>query len=256
MKTKNMFSLCRYRILSATLLLVGFLGSVPLSLADSLTLSFEGNVNETQVFPGFPNASKKAAFDKFLGSSFRLSVTFENNPLLNPDRNPLDPNVGEYNLTTLSGSVMGQTVTANSGTLYVGNNDNLANTGPIDYFSGHSRVPGDVLFGPTVGGFPPLIISFGFFDPSGMAFDNDGLPQGLVKPSRFLQGSAYLDLTFGRPTQPFITDFGEIIASYHSFVHPNNLIRVAPVPEASTVTLLGSGLVGLFGWQYRKNLKN
>ena len=254
MKTKNLFSLCRYGTLTAILLYVGFLGSVPLSRADSLTFSYEGNVNLTQVFPGFPNASNKAAFDKFLGSSLRLSITFENNPLLNTDRNPLDPNVGEYNLTTLSASVMGQTVTANSGTLYVGNNDNLSNTGPIDYFSGHSRVPGDFLFGPSVGGFPPLIISFGFFEPSSMAIDNDRLPQGLVDPSRFLKGSASLVLTFGLPTQPFITDFGEIIVSYDSSVHPNNLIRVAPVPEPSTVALLGSGIVGLFGWRYRKNL--
>ncbi len=253
--SKNVLHPCKCITLFATILLGGILGTVSPCLAGTLTFAYEGTVNYTQAFPGFPNSIHKAVFDEFLGQPLRLSFTFEDDPLLNPDRNLTDPQEGLFTLNSVTASIMGKTVKGTSGQLDVGNNVNIPGiNNSADYFSVFSSTSRDTLSGSTVNGFPPLTILLSFYDPTGRAFDNDGLPQHVVDPKQFISGQATLYVSFGIPAQPYVRDFGEIVATHDYRRYPDNLIRVAPVPEPSTIALLGGGLIGLLGWRNKKKI--
>lgn len=116
------------------------------------------------------------------------------------------------------------------------NNDDPLHAG-ADYFGIGSN---NNVSGATVNGLSPVNVRFQLQDPTGAAVDNEILPTSIDLDSWDLENTnlTYFALTFG--TDPGITN--QVRAQIGS----------APVPEPSTLFLLGSGIMGIIGATRRK----
>ena len=199
------------------------------SHAVPITFSYEGIVN---VGDGYPDSAPFAAFP---GETIRMVYTFESTT---PDSNASSN--GDYlgAVTSVQLFLSSNIYTATSGNIIL--IDNGFN--PDQYIVDIVGIPGG-LIGPTVGGMPLVRLELILSDNTHTALANDLLPTIQPDPSDY--SDAVLQLQFRNPDNPFPFENGIVIAS--------GTVGISPVPEPSTVLLLGSGLVGLMYHRRRRH---
>ena len=99
--------------------------------------------------------------------------------------------------------------------------------------------------GPTVNGFKPFFLTLSLADPTGLALNSDALPTSF-NTIQFSQASFIVSFT-NRTNPHDLTSGGTNFTGVSG-----TLTSGVAVPEPSTLTMLGSGLVGMALWLRRK----
>ena len=195
--------------------------------ADALpTFSFKGTVS---------NLGGDFAF--LLGADFEVTYTFD--PTVT-DANPGDPQSGFYPGAITSGSL---TVNPNSGPLVwliVSSLPN-SNISVLTTATAHSYFASAALSGPSIGGASPSFFLIQLTDTTKTALVDDSLPTALdIDDFGFIRN---LQFTFIGANPSCCSTFGVITSAQ------------TPIPEPSTILLLGSGLAGVGALTRRRRKK-
>ena len=181
------------------------------------------------------HGANQEVFDAFLGKPVQFSVTFESDPLLNPDTDPRNTQ-GSYHLQSFTATLMGNSWTAVRGSVFVQNNHQEFNENPLDYFV--AEVPNcstrseacsrRFISGPEIDGLTLAMAGFGFGDSTLTALSSDALPITPPDPAHFTVPSetgpnSFFQLVFfdetSSTTAPFPT--GQIIAESNIKIGPS-----------------------------------
>ena len=183
--------------------LVGIVFLPSTSYAALLTFTYHGVITTASANYG----ANQEDFDPFLGKPVQFSVTFETDPLLNPDTDPVST-IGNYQLRSLTATVMGNSWTATHGRVMVQNNHTQTPEITLDVFLGEAPFCTSgggcaerYISGPEVGGLPLASLSFGFGDSSLAALSSDALPVVQPDPAHYsvqpeIGDSSYVQLVF------------------------------------------------------------
>ena len=158
-----------------------------MSHSELLTFTYHGVITTTSAYYG----ADQEAFDAFLGKPVQISVTYETDPLLNPDKD-LNSTIGDYQLQSVTASLMGNSWTATQGQILVQNNHIQTPDIIVDEFLASAPdCPSNggctrrALSGPEVSGLPLADLNFGLADSALTALSSDSLPVVQPDPAHF-----------------------------------------------------------------------
>ena len=260
MPFQTMFTMPSARTLRGAAILAAMLGFTALSLAQeaksaTVTFTYEGVINESRILsidtadPSFVapgEAGIVADFNAFQGKTVRTTITFEDDPVLNPDQQPADPD-RRWLSATQSVELDGNVFTSQSRMRI--ENDGSFGTLPFDadLFQVSSLDSGSGATGPDIGGLPFLQSSLTVQDHLALMFTDDALPATAPDPAD----------AQNNPLQPG-AQLSEITLAFQLNLSPSQFVigilrasdtvvlgetTVVPVPAA--LPLLLTGLVGL-----------
>jgi len=205
-----------------------FVGGFSTAHAVPLTFAYEGTVNVAEG----DTAALQAAADAFLGATLFFQYTFESTT---PDTN-LSASTGTYAAPiAFFVTVLGNTYLGGTGTITVDNNL----FGLFDSYFVRAQAAG--IAGPPLVGAPPDNLVLAFFDLTSTAFSSDTLPITPPDPA-----------DFPPPSVPRLVVEGEDGGGNEWNITATQVRPAAPIPEPTTMLLLGSGLAGLLAWRMRK----
>ncbi|MEO8326092.1 MAG: VCBS repeat-containing protein, partial [Nitrospirota bacterium] len=201
-----------------------------LSHSALITFTYHGTITTSSAYDG----AKQEAFDAFVGKPVQFSVTFESDPLLNPDTDSRSTR-GTYQLQSLTATLMGNNWTVRRGSISVLDNHRDFNEDPVDYFVAGSpdcswteACSTRFISGPEIGGLPLASVNFGFSDSILAALSSDALPLAQPDPAHFsvppdTGSNSFFQLVFfdepSGTTAPFPT--GQIVAEFNIKMGPS-----------------------------------
>lgn len=248
------------RTLRGAAMIAAMLGFAVLGLAQeaksaTVTFEYEGVINETLILsidiadPNFEapgEAGIIADFDAFLGKTVRTTITFEDDPVLNPDQQAADPN-RRWLTATQTVELDGNVYTSQS-RLRIENNGSYGSLPfDADLFQVSTLDSGGGATGPDVGGLPFLQSSLSLMDHLALMFTDDALPTAAPDPA---DGQ-------NNPLLP-TAQLNEIVLAFQLDISPSQFVigilrasdtvtladtTVVPVPAA--LPLLATALIGL-----------
>jgi len=260
MPFKTLFSWPSARTLRGAAMIAAMLGLAVLGLSQeaksaSVTFTYDGVINETLILsidtadPNFEapgEAGIIADFDAFLGKTVRTTITFEDDPVLNPDQQAADPD-RRWLTASQTVEIDGSTFTSQSRMRIENNGSYGALSFDADLFQVSTLQPGGSPAGPDVGGLAFLESSLTIMDHLALMFTDDALPATAPDPADaqnnpLLPDASLTDITLAfqldiSPTQFVIG----ILRASHTMVLGET--TVVPVPAA--LPLLATALIGL-----------